>query len=77
MGRAEKFDEDRRTEIRRMAYEWAARELSEVTNVWEVPERLFDNETERAVFDSDVAAIVNRLAARGDHLAARGGRGDG
>lgn len=56
---------NRRVEIRRLAYDWAARELDAATNVWEVSELLFPDEAERELFDADVAGIVSRLAARG------------
>ncbi|MER5482967.1 hypothetical protein ABT024_07085 [Streptomyces sp. NPDC002812] len=55
------MDDTRRQEIRRTARHTAARELNAITNEWTTPEQLFPNTTERALFTSEIAAIIRRL----------------
>lgn len=55
----------RKAEIRRVAHDRAARELSAVID-WEMAERLFPNDAEeRAEFERQIAAIVHALEAKG------------
>ncbi|WP_405531569.1 hypothetical protein OG592_27220 [Streptomyces avidinii] len=52
----------RRQEIRRLAHQEAASELSAITNHWETPARLFVDPEERDEFEAAVNAICRRLA---------------
>lgn len=54
---------EREAEIRRMACDHAARELSAVLSEWETPSRLFADPDERDEFEIQVVRIIHRLEA--------------
>lgn len=55
----------RKAEIKRLAHDRAARELSAVLSEWDVPQRLFDDEEERVEFEVQVIRIIHALEAQG------------
>lgn len=54
----------RKSEIRRIAYDKAARELSAVID-WEWAVNLFDDADERTEFEAQLDRIVRELEAKG------------
>jgi hypothetical protein len=54
----------RRREIRRIAYDQAARALDAAAGDWEVPQRLFTDPEEQAEFTNGIDAIVRQLRDR-------------
>jgi hypothetical protein len=57
------MNRQRKAEIRRIAYDRAARELNAAIG-WELAEELFPDETERDEFEAQIARIVRQLEAR-------------
>lgn len=55
------MDDARRREIRRIAHDHAARELSAVLSEWDAPAQLFPDEEERVEFEVQVIHIIHRL----------------
>lgn len=58
------MNQQRKAEIRREAYRYAARELDAVRD-WATSERLFPDEDEREEFETQVTRIVRALEAKG------------
>lgn len=58
------MNQQRKAEIKRIAYDRAARELSAVID-WEMAERLFPNDAEaRAEFETQMGRIIHSLEAK-------------
>lgn len=58
------MNQQRKAEIRREAYRYAARELDAIRD-WEKSEELFPDEEERDEFENQVTSIVRALETKG------------